>query len=1202
MDSVHNAISLADTGCSVFGVISAPYVRRHKLLRVPINPRTVYTYDDRPAERIEAMVKVTVDIGGVSMPSFLYEVRRMEDQDIILGLPWMRKNKVVIDAAEKTLFFKEYGITVRSVLPTRQISMISATGFKYWKDKANKKKEKDGIELFAISMADIDKALAPKQHGDPKKLLPTHYHEFLDLFNREKADRLPPHRGKGIDHGIELMKTADGKDCEVPYGPLYSMSRDELLVLRKTLNELLDKGFIRVSNSPAGAPILFVKKPGGGLRFCVDYRALNAISKKDRYPLPLINDTLERITKATWFTKLDVIAAFHKIRIEEGSEWMTAFRTRYGLFEWLVTPFGLANAPSTFQRYVNWALREFLDDFVSAYIDDVLIFTQGSLRKHREHVKKVMGRLQNAGLYVDIDKCEFEVKTTKYLGFIIEVGKGLRMDPAKVEAIVNWLAPTTVKGVRAFLGFANFYRRFIKNFSAAVAPLQRLTQKNVSFTWGEMENRAFENLKNKFVSAPILKQFDPDDETVVETDSSGYVVGGVLQQYDRTGALRPCAFYSQKNSPAECNYEIHDKELLAIVKCLRQWSSELRSCKSFVVLTDHRNLTYFTKARGLTERQIRWSQDLSQYNFSIRYRPGKEGIQPDVLSRREQDMPHDNDDRYTSRHAVLLQPDTLQGFPSAVNLLRICPVNTNDAEPDGTPDAHNHWVGEPDPLSELWAQEEAHDDSLAKATVAVRENAPRFPRELRLKVSISECSLDDEGKLCFRGRKWVPGSEPLRTGLIQHIHDSLTSGHPGREVTYSMVARQFFWPGMSDTIRRFCNNCHGCRGNQVWRQRKQGLLKPLPVPDRIWRDISVDFITDLPLSNGCTNIMVITDRLSRGVLLTPMERIDTESSANVFLTTFYSLHGLPSSIVSDRGSAFVARMWERICQLLQIKRLLSTAYHPETDGSTERLNAVVEFYLRMYCNWHQDDWVNLLPHCQVAINNRPAASTGVSPFFLSHGYDMDAVQLTMHVTPRHTASPIAAGERIAKKLVDVHDWAQAALASAKEEQERQANVHRDAAPSYKPGDKVWLNLRNWKTNRPSKKLDVRSALYTVEAAVGSHAYRLNTPTGTHPVFHTWLLRPAATDPLPSQQLPPYQPPAVLVPNEEGLPEEEWEVEEIVGEREIGRRGHKRKQLLVKWVGYNEPTWEPRDAFENVAALDRFDAARGRGGASAEGGA
>jgi hypothetical protein len=229
------------------------------------------------------------------------------------------------------------------------------------------------------------------------------------------------------------------------------MSREMLLVLRKTLTELLEKGFIRVSNSPAAAPILFVKKPSGGLRFCVDYRALNAISRKDRYPLPLIRETLSQISRAKWFTKLDVIAAFNKIRIAPGYEWLTAFNTRFGLFEWLVTPFGLAGAPSTFQRFINMTLQEF-QDFVSAYVDDILIFTDGSREEHEQKVAKVLQRLEEAGLHLDIDKCEFSVRSTKYLGFIISAEEGIKMDPDKVKAILEWERPGSVKGIRSFGG------------------------------------------------------------------------------------------------------------------------------------------------------------------------------------------------------------------------------------------------------------------------------------------------------------------------------------------------------------------------------------------------------------------------------------------------------------------------------------------------------------------------------------------------------------------------------------------------------------------------------------------------------------------------------------------------------------------------------------------------------------------------------
>ena len=324
-------------------------------------------------------------------------------------------------------------------------------------------------------MKDIQKALEPKKKVDHQAMLPKAHKHLAWLFDPKTAAKLPPLRGPEIDHRIELEKDQSGKEKEPPWGPLYNMSKQELLVLRKELISLLDKGWIRVSSSPAASPVLFARKPGGGLRFCVDYRALNAITKKDRYPLPLIQETLNNLSRARWFTKIDVSAAFHKIRINAGDEWKTAFRTRFGLYEWLVTPFGMANAPSTFQRYINWTLREFIDDFCSAYLDDVLIYTEGSLEKHQENTNKVLEAMGNAGLPLDINKCEFDVQSTKYLGFIITAGKGLQMDPEKVRAIRDWKAPSNVKGVRSFLGFANFYRRFIKDYSRLAAPLTRLT-------------------------------------------------------------------------------------------------------------------------------------------------------------------------------------------------------------------------------------------------------------------------------------------------------------------------------------------------------------------------------------------------------------------------------------------------------------------------------------------------------------------------------------------------------------------------------------------------------------------------------------------------------------------------------------------------------------------------------------------------------
>lgn len=274
-----------------------------------------------------------------------------------------------------------------------------------------------------------------------------------------------------------------------------------------------------------------------------------------------------------------MIAAFHKIRIAEGDKWKTAFRTRYELYEWLVTPVGLANAPITFQRYINWALRDYLHDFCSAYVDDVLVYSEGSLDEHRANVRKVFTKFPEAGLQLDIDKSEFEGKETKYLGFVIVIDaeKGVRMDPAKFAAIEDWQLPSTATDVRSFLDFVNYYRSFIKDYSDMVLPLTALTHKDKQFVWSKKCDIAFARLKKMFVTAPVLVQFDPDKQTVVETDSSGWCIVGTLMQFDKQGLLRPCAFFLKKNAPAECNYEIYDKEMLVIVRCLETWDPELRS-------------------------------------------------------------------------------------------------------------------------------------------------------------------------------------------------------------------------------------------------------------------------------------------------------------------------------------------------------------------------------------------------------------------------------------------------------------------------------------------------------------------------------------------------------------------------------------------------------------------------------------------------
>jgi hypothetical protein len=370
--------------------------------------------------------------------------------------------------------------------------------------------KKEYMQIIAISMKDINKALFKLDRRDPvsnsekvRKNLPKELKGLERCFDDDEGTAIPSQR-PGRNHAILLEKDEQRRKRDVPWEPLYEMSREELLVLKKTLTDLLDKGWIRASSLAAGAPVLFVKKPGKGLRFCVNYRALNAIISQDRYPFPLIREILKGLAKARYYTKVNVRAAFHRLCIKKGNKWKTAFCTRFGLFKWVITPFGLAEASAIFQRYINSILNDFFDKFCSAYMDDVLIYSDGSYQNYMSKIKKVLRRFHKAGLKFNIEKSEFASSEVKYLGFIISAEEGIKINSGKVEAIKKWKAPTTVKGVRSFIGFSNFYRGFIKNFSKIAAPLMLFIRKNQAWQWEKKQQKSFNRLKELFILAPIL--------------------------------------------------------------------------------------------------------------------------------------------------------------------------------------------------------------------------------------------------------------------------------------------------------------------------------------------------------------------------------------------------------------------------------------------------------------------------------------------------------------------------------------------------------------------------------------------------------------------------------------------------------------------------------------------------------------------------
>ncbi|KAI0996107.1 hypothetical protein K3495_g12074 [Podosphaera aphanis] len=1187
INSVFYVESLVDTGCLCFAAFSENLVKKNHLPRIRIPDRKLQLAENGNTENvIEYITYADFDIDGRREKIFGYIIKNLA-YDVILGKPWMEHNDVIYLSKRRAIRFgsTKNGLIVRekgwyetnpSTILKEKIRHITAitrvTGTEFLSLMESAKKKCD-THLFAISMNDINKALEVGKNQSAAEIeerLPLEIKNWSHLFIEDDNNTLPPHRAS--DMKITLQKDDNGREKSIPWG------------------------WIRASNSPGGAPVLFVKKPGGGLRFCVDYRALNAISEKDRYLLPLIKETLRSVSKSTWITKVDVRAAFHKLRIREGDEIKTAFRTRFGSFEWLVTPFGLQGAPAAFQRYVNETLGDLLDSFCTAYLDDILIYTTSNIEDHWRKVKTVFRRLSKAGLTLDPRKCEFAVKRTKYLGFIISLGEGIKVDPEKVQAIKSWEVPTSVKGVRSFLGFANFYRDFIPNFSKIVYPLLDLT-KDRAFLWLDEHEKSFEKLKELFITAPVLALYDPDRLTVVEADCSGYVMGACLSQYDHGNTLRPIAYFSRKLSPTESNYEIYDKELLSIISAVKEWRGELMGLKDqFTILSDHKNLQYFMSTRKLSERQVRWSYTLSQFDFLLKFRAGKCCQRPDALSRREQDMPINADDeRLKSREMQLIKNSWMKKNNEAgIVKSNILSASADPIYPLVRDLPHELPTGsqifQEAELQLLWDQGCREDNVLMLMYKSLRNRDRSFPSTLNLKISISECDFDERGVLRFRRRVWVPNWEPLQTALIQKTHDSYITGHPGRDSTYAILSRNFFWPGASSMVRTFCQNCDVCGRSHVWRERKKGLLLPLPVPDRFHSEVSIDFMTDLPAKNKSQPrfLMVITDRLLKSCTLEAMNTMSAEDCAEKFVQCHYRFHGFPYFLTSDRGSNWVGDFWTHLCRLLNIKQRLSTAFHPETDGSTERMNQEILAYLRAFISYAQYEWPSMLPSAMLAINNRDTV-IGLSPFFLTRGYHAEPIHQVPPL-PTKVSSPSKRAQEFVERLKDAQEYAQAAMASVQQRMESSANKKRQPQQRFEVGDLVWLNLKNIKTPQLSKNLAWVNSKYRVMKIISPHVVELDVPSRIFPRFHVELLKKDPQNPLPSQISRDMQPPPLI--NADG--ENEQIVEKIVrAEKRRMGRGY-RREVLVKWKDFEEPNWELRDNLEETEALDKFEAEYGTG--------
>ncbi|KAK1647758.1 hypothetical protein QYE76_065563 [Lolium multiflorum] len=510
----------------------------------------------------------------------------MKDISVILGMDWLTENGAVINCGDKT-------VSLRNSIGGR----IVFQGDKYSELEI-------GLELNSLKEVRIED-------------IPV-VNEFKDVFPKELPG-MPPDR--------EIEFTIDLIPGTAPIAqPPYKMGPKELVELKAQIDELEQKGFIQESVSPWGTPVIFVDKRDGGKRMCGDYRNLNNVTIKNKYPLPRIQDLFDQVQGAGVFSKIDLRSGYHQIKIKKEDVPKTAFVSRYGHHEYLVVPFGLTNAPAIFMNLMNKIFMKYLDKFVIVFIDDILIYSKDK-EEHAKHLKIVLQTLREHQLYAKFSKCKFWLDSVEFLGHVI-TKEGIAVNPSKVQSVLEWKSPKNAKEIRGFLGMAGYYRRFIEGFSKIAGPMTKLLKKNTPFVWTDECEASFQTLKDKLTTAPVLAVPEPGKDYTVYCDASKNGLGCVLMQ-DR----KVIAYGSRQLKPHEHNYPVHDLELAAVVYALKSWRQFLYGSKC-ELYTDHKSLKYFFTQKELNMRQKRWLELIKDYDLKINYTPGKANVVADALSRK----------------------------------------------------------------------------------------------------------------------------------------------------------------------------------------------------------------------------------------------------------------------------------------------------------------------------------------------------------------------------------------------------------------------------------------------------------------------------------------------------------------------------------------------------------------------------------------